>query len=244
MDLTQALNLPPGKGVTAIVGGGGKTSLMFRLAAEYAHRGQPVIVTTTTRIGDPAIAEARLIEAGSPEAQGPLTRPGEVVCVGRRGEPGKLHFPGLLLWERCLGEARRVFAEGDGSKMLPVKAPAGHEPCIPPEADTVIAVAGLSALGQPLSEICFRCELVCALLSVPPETLLRPALLARLLTSPLGQFKDVGDAARFRIFLNQADDARLTQLGLETAALAREVLPGCRVAVGCLRPQVIVRAVV
>lgn len=243
MRLTKALRLPDQKGVTAIVGGGGKTSLMLRMAEEYARRGQPVIVTTTTRIGDPKNGEARLILADAPEIRGPLVSPGEVVCIGRRGAPGKLHCPGPLLWERCLREAERVFTESDGAKMMPIKAPAAHEPCIPPEADTVVAVAGLSALGQPIGKIGFRLELLCELLGVSPETLLTPALLARLLTSPRGQFKGVGGAARFRIFLNQADDPRLTALGVETAELARRALPGCRVVAGCLRPKVMIKAV-
>lgn len=51
MDLTEALQLLSGKGVTAIDGEGGKTSLMYRAAEEYARRGQRVILTTSTRIG-------------------------------------------------------------------------------------------------------------------------------------------------------------------------------------------------
>ena len=47
----ERLRLP--RGVTAIVGGGGKTTLMERLALELASAGHTVLVTTTTRIFPP-----------------------------------------------------------------------------------------------------------------------------------------------------------------------------------------------
>ena len=53
MKLTQALCLSPDPqtlAVVSFVGAGGKSTAMFRLAAELAARGQRVITTTTTRI--------------------------------------------------------------------------------------------------------------------------------------------------------------------------------------------------
>ena len=41
------------RGVTAVIGGGGKTSLLYRLASELRERGM-VLVATTTRILPPA----------------------------------------------------------------------------------------------------------------------------------------------------------------------------------------------
>ncbi len=41
-----------------------------------------------------------------------------------------------------------LFIEADGSKCLPLKAPAEHEPPIPDFVDTVIYVVGLSAWGS------------------------------------------------------------------------------------------------
>lgn len=41
------------RGVTAVIGGGGKTSLLYRLASELRERGR-VLVATTTRILPPA----------------------------------------------------------------------------------------------------------------------------------------------------------------------------------------------
>ena len=49
MQLARALGIGP-KEVVTLVGGGGKTTLMFRLAAELAAAGQRVVTSMTTRI--------------------------------------------------------------------------------------------------------------------------------------------------------------------------------------------------
>src|SRR5581483_11467192 len=49
MKLTQAFGIRA-KEVVALVGGGGKTTTMFRLADELVTQGKRVVVTTTTRI--------------------------------------------------------------------------------------------------------------------------------------------------------------------------------------------------
>ena len=241
--LLDALQLPERKGITALVGGGGKTSLMMAAAAEYAGAGLRTVVTTTTRIAVPEPGEARVILAGSPEANGPLTQPGEVTCVCALDSTGKLRYPGDDLWERICREADLILDEADGAKRLPVKAPAAHEPVIPPGADAVVAVAGLTALGRPIRDTVFRWELACRIMNASPETLLKPEHIAILLTSPEGQMKGVEDPKRYRIFLNQADSPPLYAAGLETARQIRQRMPDCRIVIGTLRPQTEVRAV-
>ncbi len=85
----------------------------------------------------------------------------------------------------------------------------------------MLAVAGLSALGRPLREVCFRLEQACALLGAAPETLLTPELLARLLASEQGGRKLVGNR-RFSVVLNQADAPARIAAGEQTLALLRK----------------------
>jgi probable selenium-dependent hydroxylase accessory protein YqeC len=244
ISLTEALDIPQKKGITSIVGGGGKTSLMYRLGAEYAAAGKSVILTTTTHIGDPKLSDARLIEQSECEKYDRIAVPGEVICVAKRAGYRKLECPDDYLWQRICKEADRVLAECDGARQMYVKAPAEHEPVIPAESDTVIAVTGLTALGYPLEKIGFRCELICKVLRITQEEILTPELLARLLVSPDGQRKHVEDMSKFRIFLNHADNEHLFELGMETAEYIQKYLPGCRTVIGCLRPEAVVRAVV
>ena len=113
------------------------------------------------------------------------------------------------------GGGGAVFLEADGAKRLPCKAPAGHEPVLLPESDIVLAVAGLSAVGQPLQKVCFRLGTACVLLGTTPDTPLTPHLLAKLLADRVGGRKNVNDRPFFAV-LNQADTPQRRAYGEET----------------------------
>jgi probable selenium-dependent hydroxylase accessory protein YqeC len=159
--------LPGGKGVIAFVGAGGKTSALFRLASAMEGQGRRVLITTTTHLLDPRDEpsrpafdlvlrpdmEAPIAAAPLPEARAELT-----VLLSRVAEPpGKMKgihpswIPALRThWDLILVEA-------DGSKRLPVKAPAPYEPVIPPGTNLVVGVVGLDCLGQPMDSQTVHC---------------------------------------------------------------------------------------
>ena len=85
---------------------------------------------------------------------------------------------------------------------MPCKAPASREPVLP-ECDTVLAVAGLSALGRPLREVCPAGRSLCTAAHCTGRPL-TPELLAALLASEAGGRKLV--RTQFYAVLNQADD--------------------------------------
>lgn len=92
--------------------------------------------------------------------------------VCRSGHTGRLRQadrPPPDLLHRWMPQADAVFLEADGAKRMPCKAPASREPVLLPECDTVLAVAGLLALGRPLREVCFRLDEACALLHTAPD---------------------------------------------------------------------------
>ena len=203
--------------VISLVGGGGKTTLMYNLAAHCARKGWRVLAATTTHIMQPpgvvwAQTDAELFR---------LWKCGSYAVAGTAAPGGKLTAPPQAQLERWMTLADIVLIEADGAKRMPCKAPAAHEPVLLPESDIVLAVAGLSALGRPLREVCFRLEQACALLGAAPETLLTPELLARLLASEQGGRKLVGDR-RFSVVLNQADAPARIAAGEQTLALLRE----------------------
>ena len=194
--------------IVSLVGGGGKTTLLYAMARHCAAKGWKVLVSTTTHIQCPERNWART------EAQREaLWAAGQFAVAGAPAEGDKLTRPPAL--EEWMAQADAVFLEADGAKRLPCKAPAAHEPVLLPESDLVLAVAGLSAVGRPLREACFRLENACALLGVGPEMPLTPALLAKLLASDAGGRKNVG-ARRFAAVLNQADTPERQAAGKTT----------------------------
>lgn len=187
--------------VVTLVGGGGKTTLLYALAHGARAAGKTVIVTTTTHL----MPHPGLLLTDNPEPahlRACLAAHG-VITLGTMGRADKLCGTGEI--GVCKSVADVVLIEGDGAKLRPLKAPAAHEPVILPETDAVIAVAGLDALFRPIGEICHRPEQVCALLGKSPEDLVTPEDITQILSSPLGSRKSVAAHMAFRCALNKAD---------------------------------------
>ena len=64
--------------------------------------------------------------------------------------------------------------------------------CIRDRARAVVAVAGLTALGKPAGEVCFRKEQAERAFGIRPEEPVTPRLMARVLADENGQRKGVG----------------------------------------------------
>ena len=210
--LAKAFDLP--RGVTALVGGGGKTTLLMRLVRELADSGARVIVSTTTHIFPPEGIRT-LTEATAQETKAALEQ-AHIVCLGKPDGAGKLTAPDLPV-SRMAELADYVLLEADGAKRLPLKAPAEHEPVIPKETRLVIAVAGLSGIGRPISEAAFRPERYASLCGKQPDERVTARDVALILAHTNGQRKGVSDGMRFAVLLNQADDAALIRAAHETA---------------------------
>lgn len=204
--------------VVSLVGGGGKTTLMYAMAAHCTRKGWHVLVATTTHIMQPP---GRLWARTDAERD-VLWNTGSYAVAGTEASDGKLTVPPEDLLKRWIAQADITLIEADGAKRMPCKAPAAHEPVILLQSDIVLAVAGVSALGRPLNEVCFRAELAAELLCVPPDAELTPELLAKLLASGKGGQKAVNDRAFYTV-LNQADEGQRRTLAQQTAVLLREI---------------------
>ncbi len=187
--------------MVALVGGGGKTTTLYALAREARTAGRTVIVTTTTHMmPHPALP---LTDDPDPEHLRRLLEEHGILTLGRFLRPDKLSGVGSA--PACRAATDVTLVEADGARLRPLKAPAGHEPVIPPAADAVLAVAGMDCVGRPIGEVCHRPERVCALLGRPPQAQLCPADVAAVLTHPLGGRKGVLEHMAFRCVLNKAD---------------------------------------
>ncbi len=152
MTLLDALDLQPLSRV-ALIGGGGKTTLMLQLAREARERGWPVTITTTTRLAA-------------------TTRDPDLLA--EPAEEGKLQGPGLAAIQQI--RDRFVVVEADGSRGLPLKVHDDHEPVVP-DGFKVVLVAGMSGLHRPAHQVVHRYELL-GLEGVVDEEIFRMIALA------------------------------------------------------------------
>ena len=194
-----------GRGVTAIIGGGGKTTLMETLAGELSKKGK-VIITTTTHICRPKQYET-LLDADEAAVSAALERSG-IVCVASQAESGKLCAPWLSMG--TLAQlADFVLVEADGAKRLPLKAHAAHEPVIPPEANQTILVVGASGFGRPMRESVHRAPIAAQALDVSEDTTVTPELWAKFLNL---------EALHTRVLVNQTENEPEQQAAKALAA--------------------------
>ena len=163
--------------IKAIVGSGGKTTLLKTLAQQYRAQGKRVFVTTTTHM---FIEEDTLLTDDAPTLIQALKETGYAMA----GIPDGIKFnalPGETYAAVC-AHADVVLVEADGSKHMPLKFPNGTEPVIPENADEILVVCGLNALGQKARDCCHRLELVKACLGIEEDTIITPAHIQKLVT--------------------------------------------------------------
>jgi len=148
----------------SFVGAGGKTSLLLHLAGELAAAERPVLVTTTTHLADPREERppllARLVldpelelPADTAAPAVPEPTPGVTLLASRLTDPpGKLKGVDPSHVRRLAASWPVVLVEADGSRRLPIKAPAEYEPVVPEDTGLTVGVLGLDALGWPMDE--------------------------------------------------------------------------------------------
>ena len=241
MKICEALGIRPGE-VAAFVGAGGKTTAIWRAQAELVAEGGRAIVTTTTKVMEPLLPrDGALMLAARPDAAriaDLLDRAPRLVLATRRlGNPVPAHaghpvpsrpfkLDGLPsetldeLVEHLPGVTWLV--EADGAKGCGIKLHAAHEPVIPHSATTVVVMAHLDVLGQPLdATTVHRVDDATRWLGVPAGTPLTPALFARALCDETS-LKGVPEHARVVMLLTQ----RSTVLHPAALALANLLLQG------------------
>lgn len=190
-----------------LVGGGGKTTVMYELAAALAAGGRKVLVLTSTHILQPADGSF----AADAAAVHNLWQQRRYAVIGTPElSTGKLTAPPQDLYEALQLQADVILCEADGSKHHPCKAPAAHEPVLLPDSDIVLAVAGMDALGRPLAQACQRPQLAAALLGCSLDSVIDEQMLAALLLSAQGSRKNVGTRTYY-IVLNKCDLIKAAQ---------------------------------
>lgn len=169
--------------VTALIGGGGKTTLLLALGEELANRGSRVLLTTTTHLAWPPPRRYLQVSGQDETALHTLAQPGQLVIAGDPCGQGRMTGLAPALYSQA--DWDYILVEADGSRGMPLKVHRENEPCFPPDCGLTIQVAGLSALGQTAAQSVHRYPLA-GLKGSEPIT---PALAAQLLLRGRGRSK-------------------------------------------------------
>jgi molybdenum cofactor cytidylyltransferase len=225
----------------AFVGAGGKTTAIFQLAHQLE---PPVIVTATTHLAtwQVKLADQHILirnELDLSETRGEELS-GVVLVTGEQVEPDRVSGIGFREFSQLISLADEyqipVLVEADGSRQLPMKAPADHEPAIPPHIETVVVVCGLAALGKPLGpEWAHRTERFASISGISGGENISIQAVAQVMLDPVGGLKNIPTGVRQVALLNQADSLELQSAA---NALAKKLLPHYHaVLISALKPD-------
>jgi molybdenum cofactor cytidylyltransferase len=207
MKLYEAFEITPGD-VVAIIGAGGKTSLLAALGYEMAEDGWRVLATTTMGMDEhllelmPAVfsTASDRIEISRALSEQRFVflyksiKDGVVQGVPREELPLWLDTIDSDVW----------LVEADRANAALLKSPFEDEPGIPPDTTLIIPVASISALNHTLSdEQIYNPEAICARYGFASDTLIKAAWIAQVLRDEALGLKDVPENARLIAFLNQ-----------------------------------------
>jgi molybdenum cofactor cytidylyltransferase len=211
------LQVPPGpinraldlgkREVISLIGGGGKTTLLFSLARELGKK-SAVLVTTTTKILYPR-GKSVLIAENYPEVERQISSYADkkgYVVLGQRVMDEKLWGVPPAWIESLRDYFPYILVEADGSLGKPLKAHGLHEPVLPACSSLVVILTGASALGKPFSgKYIHRPRLMAQSTGLEPGGIIQPWLVARAWQEMCTLATRTAPQARLVCLLNQVD---------------------------------------
>ena len=177
----------------AVVGAGGKTTLIHRLAEEYRRKGASVLVTTTTHM----LVESNTdLSCDSFAIREKIKRTGYCMagslCPGQKQKIGSLPEP---VFHDLLTAADYVLIEADGAK-----------PVIPAEATDVILVLGIWDLGKPCQNVIFRFERMAELTGISGKKTVGIAELRLIRKAYEEKLREMNFSGEFHVLLSEKTD--------------------------------------
>ena len=213
-------------GITAVVGAGGKKTLMRRLA----HSLESAVVTATVRI--PPIApgvEAVAFTDAPVDAVRSATAWPVGVLAGVDGPDRRVGYPPSVV-DAIGALGYPVLVKADGARMRHFKAPGEAEPQLPESSAQIVWVASIGVVGAPLSaDRVHRPERVAALTGRGVGEPLTVGDLATVATHPQGGRKQLPADVDYVVCLNMVDDAERAETAHAVARRITDRHPGIRV---------------
>ncbi len=198
-----------GTSCAALIGGGGKTSLLLRLGQELVDRssGKNVLLAALTRLQhnleDGSITCQRMLEVGADEMMqrhNPMFVLGLPISSESENETSDLTITGLR--HRF---AATVF-ECDGARGLPLKAHNQRDPVVPEFASNAIVIVGADVVGTRVSDgLVHRPELFCDTWEVGSDHELDVSFITTVITSKRGYRRKIPDSVPTSYYVNKAD---------------------------------------
>lgn len=198
--------------IISVVGAGGKTTLIKRMAEKYRAEGKIVLVLTTTHMlreeytdvsCNPDVITDRLLSEG-------FCMAGKLVDIIQE-EPEKIGPLSEDILGLIIPHADIVLVEADGARRHSLKYPAEHEPVIFSGTDEIIIVMGLWDIGRDAGECVHRWS-ACG---GKPCTVTMDMIKEELIGAYLKKFEQAGYSGKITCLFSSKSEEGLTYLTSE-----------------------------
>lgn len=209
--IASALGLG-GHEMVALVGGGGKTTIMAALGHQLAGSR---ILTTTTKMGNDqdrgfpvTVLSDYAGTAGGDDAVVAAATAEGAIMAWATSEGSKAVGVEAAACDRWFDRVDHVVIEADGARKMPFKAPASYEPVVPARSTALVSIIGSDALDQPINETCHRPHLVSARAACCVSDPLSPEHAAAVLLHPKGALRSKPGGAHFAVVITKVTPDR------------------------------------
>lgn len=218
--LFKELNLDLNKKeILCFVGAGGKTTTLYKLSKEISTTSKKTLISTTTKIFKPNKNDYNNLFLGNINNRQDIAS-SSISIFGEEIQDGKLIGPSKNKLDALIGIGKFDFylVEADGANRKPIKAPAHHEPVILESTTKTVGLVGLDALGERISDISHRPEILGALLGKNLSETISTGDITKLALDKSGLFKEAkGEKI---LLLNKAN----TRVRIDSAKMIRRSL--------------------
>jgi len=207
--------------IVAVVGCGGKTSLIELMADRL--RKKKVMVSTTTKMFPPKMKDIVLCETlWQCEEHEPRTG---IQCMGlMNGASGKLEALPEAFLAALQPRYEIALLEADGSRGLPCKGWLANEPVVPDYCTHTVGLITMGALGKPAGEnTVHRLPEFFALTGVGEGETITAAALEAMVCDSKGMFKN--SAGQRYVLVNQVEDDATAAAALSFLRTIKEKYP-------------------
>ena len=191
----------------AILGGGGKTSLLLRLGNDLSQMLPRVLLTALTKSASHNEHPIHFLDNVAPAAIHTLFLRDNPVCImGRAVSPEKLAGINEGDLGALMGHADCTIFECDGARNLPLKAHLPHDPPVPEFATHVVILIGADVVNTRIRDgLVHRPDIFQEKWAVNDAQMLDADFIAEVVTSTQGYLEKIPFRQPITYFINKGD---------------------------------------
>jgi probable selenium-dependent hydroxylase accessory protein YqeC len=191
----------------ALLGGGGKTALLHKLADEYAKYYATVLQTSLTKTAFQSSDKPLIINGIDIEKLELLKfERNPLFIIGEKISNKKLKGISETDLDRIRYQFDITIFECDGARNKPLKAHTKYDPKVPEFATHTIIIVGADVVNTRISDgLVHRSELFCKMWNVKTDFQLNIDFIVKVLTSNKGYFSKLNNQVKISYFVNKWD---------------------------------------